>query len=175
VLGVAAVLVMVALPVAVLLAPLLTPFVAPIQPVVVVVVVVVVERALQTDSVWPVSIPISPRSHMCTVSAKSNCDDPVPAEEEPATPSLTKVVENSANPEARPAELYREDVSSTDTGPNTLTPHVRSTNPPVQPQKAGSGSGFGLTEARGVARPRQSLTMAASVLNSSTTTTTRTW
>jgi hypothetical protein len=57
--------------------------------------------------------------------------DPMPAKEEPAPPSLTKVIENSANSEARLADLYHEDVSSTYTSPNTPTSHARSTNPPV--------------------------------------------
>jgi hypothetical protein len=69
--------------------------------------------------------------------------EPMPAEEQPATPSLTRVIENSANSEARPADLYREDVSSTDASPDTPTPRARSTNPPVQVQQAGSGSDFG--------------------------------
>jgi hypothetical protein len=83
------------------------------------------------------------RENSEAVRSNTSPVDPMPAEDEPATPYLTKVIENSANSEARLADLYREDVSSTDTSPNTLTPHVRGTNPPVWSQKAGSRSDRG--------------------------------
>ena len=72
------------------------------------------------------------REKIEAVRSNASPIDPMPAKEEPAAPSLTKVIENSANSEARLADLSREDVSSTNTSPDTPTPYARSTNPPVQ-------------------------------------------
>jgi len=54
------------------------------------------------------------RENSEAVRSNTSPVDSMPAEEEPAILSLTKVIENPANSEARPSDLDREDASSDD-------------------------------------------------------------